>query len=235
MHAPRLHGSWIPSARRDSPGSVAGPATVVPPLGGTGRTRPAPPQATHATDRGGGAGSRSPRSPADSVHGRLPPAGATRSPIRTRQHPGRLATSPVSPSVMLSGIWRRRSDMDESLSDMIREKEELDRQIEVLDAMDRICREDAGRHHDRRCRAPDGSIVHRPARRGDRLHGGADRAGRQRHHVRRRERRERRERHGRRRIAARAATRRSWGPPRPQRAHSWAGWSPRKSSAAGGS
>ena len=28
--------------------------------------------------------------------------------------------------------------MDESLSDMIRQKEELDRQIEVLDAMDRI-------------------------------------------------------------------------------------------------
>jgi hypothetical protein len=28
--------------------------------------------------------------------------------------------------------------MDESLSDMVREKEELDRQIEVLDAMDRI-------------------------------------------------------------------------------------------------
>jgi hypothetical protein len=28
--------------------------------------------------------------------------------------------------------------MDESLSDMIRHKEELDRQIEVLDAMDRI-------------------------------------------------------------------------------------------------
>lgn len=34
--------------------------------------------------------------------------------------------------------------MDESLSDMVREKEELDREIEVLDAMDRIVKKTPG-------------------------------------------------------------------------------------------
>jgi len=76
VRAQRPRGSWIPAARRGTPGSAAGPATGARPPGGTRRTRAPPPRATRASGRGGGAGPRSAKLPADAAHGWPRPAGA---------------------------------------------------------------------------------------------------------------------------------------------------------------